>query len=301
MTEGITTKGWLVVAAVSLGACQLIVATEQFAESSIQCFDGIDNDDDGLTDCADESCSEACGIDRIRCGNGIVDPGEECDPGPGSPECDDDCTFARCGDFFVNPYRGEQCDDGNQDSGDGCSAECFREDGENFCGDGIQQEGEQCDHGGDSPECDRDCTFASCGDSYINPVRGEQCDDGNQISGDGCSASCTLENEMAFCGDGIQQPGEECDTGGDSPGCDGDCTIAFCGDDYINPTRGEQCDDGNLDNGDGCDAMCRLEPGPGPGGNPAVCGDGILQSPEQCDDGNTVGGDGCSATCKVEP
>ena len=33
----------------------------------------------------------------------------------------------------------------------------------------------------------------------------------------------------------------------------------------------------------------------------AVCGDGILVSPdEQCDDGNMIGGDGCSMNCQRE-
>ena len=32
----------------------------------------------------------------------------------------------------------------------------------------------------------------------------------------------------------------------------------------------------------------------------AVCGDGIIVTPEQCDDGNTLGTDGCSANCTLE-
>ncbi len=35
------------------------------------CFDGIDNDADGLVDKADPDC--------WRCGDGVVDPGEECE------------------------------------------------------------------------------------------------------------------------------------------------------------------------------------------------------------------------------
>ena len=54
------------------------------------------------------------------CGNGVLDPGETCDP-PGSPAgpngniCRPDCTV--CGDGVVQMSDGEQCDDGN-------SAEC---------------------------------------------------------------------------------------------------------------------------------------------------------------------------------
>jgi cysteine-rich repeat protein len=56
---------------------------------------------------------------------------------------------------------------------------------------------------------------------------------------------------------------------------------------------GEECDDGNTADGDGCSASCTNEVTP-------VCGDGILQSGEECDDGNTADGDGCSATCATE-
>jgi cysteine-rich repeat protein len=34
---------------------------------------------------------------------------------------------------------------------------------------------------------------AHCGDGFTDPGLGEQCDDGNTISGDGCSATCQLE------------------------------------------------------------------------------------------------------------
>ena len=46
----------------------------------------------------------------------------------------------------------------------------------------------------------------TCGDAFIDP--GEKCDDGNQVSGDGCDATCQSEG---YCGDGIVQPPEECD------------------------------------------------------------------------------------------
>lgn len=64
----------------------------------------------------------------------------------------------------------------------------------------------------------------------------------------------------------------------------------FCG----NGMReaGEQCDDGNTFNGDGCSAGCRLES--------ADCGNGIKNIGEECDDGNINYGDGCTPMCKLE-
>jgi len=55
---------------------------------------------------------------------------------------------------------------------------------------------------------------------------------------------------------------------------------------------GEQCDDGNTANGDGCSSICQTEV--------LICGNGIVEGYEQCDDGNTTNGDGCSSTCTIE-
>ncbi len=57
---------------------------------------------------------------------------------------------------------------------------------------------------------------------------------------------------------------------------------------------GEECDDGNTANGDGCSSTCTLEA-------PAPCGDGRIWLGEECDDGDALGGDGCSSTCQIEP
>ncbi len=55
---------------------------------------------------------------------------------------------------------------------------------------------------------------------------------------------------------------------------------------------GEQCDDGNTNNYDGCSSTCQEES--------PVCGNGRIETGEQCDDGNTNSNDGCSAQCKAE-
>lgn len=63
---------------------------------------------------------------------------------------------------------------------------------------------------------------------------------------------------------------------------------SVCGD---NQRQGdEQCDDGNREPGDGCDAYCRDE----------RCGNGSREGDEQCDDGNREPGDGCDASCLFE-
>ncbi len=69
--------------------------------------------------------------------------------------------------------------------------------------------------------------------------------------------------------------------------------LGFCGDGMVVDEIGEECDDGNNLDGDGCTADCLLE-------TPPVCGDGNLDPGEQCDDGNMLGGDGCDANCQIE-
>lgn len=152
-----------------------------------------------------------------------------------------------CGDGIVYDTPGalfEQCDDGNNDDGDGCSATCAVEGGE--CGDGVTQSalGEQCDDGNtlDDDGCSSTCQLEFCGDGTTQVGLGEQCDDGNALDEDGCSSACQLE----FCGDGTTQAGlgESCDDGNTSSGdgCSSSCVIEFCGDDVAQAGIGEQCD-----------------------------------------------------------
>ncbi len=91
------------------------------------------------------------------CGDSTPDVGEACDAGAESAVCDADCTAVQCGDGVRNIAAGELCDS-------------------------IV----------DTPGCDSDCTANTCGDGHRNPET-EQCDDGGNAPGDGCSATCTTE------------------------------------------------------------------------------------------------------------
>ena len=85
--------------------------------------------------------------------------------------------------------------------------------------------------------------------------------------------------------------GQLCPPGQFVIGIDQDGNVSCsCGDGTVSPGVGEQCDDGNTLDGDGCSSTCTLE---------IVCGDGVVEGAEQCDDGNTDGGDGCSSACTV--
>ena len=116
------------------------------------------------------------------------------------------------------------------------------------CGDGVSvPQCEACDDGNANSDttpdvCRSDCTLPRCGDGVADTAYGEECDDGNAESCDGCTRDCRIEHDTG-CGDGLIVPG--------------------CGPD--------QCDDGNLVDGDGCTATCRLERVPGGGGASSDC------------------------------
>ncbi|MDH3200583.1 MAG: hypothetical protein OEM15_06790 [Myxococcales bacterium] len=65
---------------------------------------------------------------------------------------------------------------------------------------------------------------------------------------------------VAVCGNGSVEGDEACDDMGESATCDDDCTLAECGDNVVNATAGEECDDGNMVAGDGCEPTCLLPP-----------------------------------------
>jgi len=114
------------------------------------------------------------------------------------------------------------------------------------CGDGVVDHDEVCDDGntvsGDG--CSADCkSDETCGNGIVDVAAGETCDDGNTVGGDGCSANCQ-SNET--CGNNVVDPGEDCDSGNVfTATCNPDCTKPRCGDGELNMPAGESCDDGN--------------------------------------------------------
>ncbi len=180
------------------------------------------------------------------CGNGIVDPGETCDPPMSVPDdhfpdnkCRETCTY--CGDGIVN--NGEECDFNDPDASHSCTNDCMIP----ACGDGIvDPSDETCDPPGSVPDtppgnenaCRDSCTY--CGDGIVN--NGEECDDPGDPR---CSDDCMVV--PPFCGDGIVDIGETCDPPGSVPdtppgnenACRDNCT--YCGDGIVN--NGEECDD----------------------------------------------------------
>ncbi|MES1183489.1 MAG: DUF4215 domain-containing protein [Myxococcales bacterium] len=309
-----------------------------------ECDDGDRDGGDGCSSgCTEEPFFDCTGqpstcTSSISCGNGVVEPGEVCDP-PGLNGCKPLCksftlqsTPPKCNNGSVE--KGEECEPPSP--GNGCNATCKVEDGwtcpqpgfcfkNPFCGDGIVQsaQNEGCDPPSPGNGCNSSCQVEGgwtcvglgpsvcvkpiCGNSVVEP--GEQCDDGNANATDGCAA-CSIS------------AGWSCPTAGSA-------CIPKCGD---GKKLGiEQCDDGNKVSGDGCNAGCKVEVGYScPTVNAkcvaSVCGDKNVDAGEGCDDGGlcfggtkagtactsdatctggglckTVAGDGCGPTCQPEP
>jgi MYXO-CTERM domain-containing protein len=305
------------------GVCEPAGCGNNLLESGEGCDDGNTANGDGCsTTCLIEN-NNACNDDSAgatgdaSCFSGI------CDTSGGAPGV---CEPAGCGNGLLE--TGEGCDDGNATSGDGCSATCLIED-DNACNDNAA--GATGDASCASGICDVSeggagvCEPAGCGNNVLES--GEGCDDGNTTSGDGCSATCLIEdggacndNAAGETGDGSCESGI-CDTTGGAPGV---CEPAGCGNNVLE--AGEGCDDGGTAPGDGCDDNCLIEDGEvcnddtagntgdtscasgicdeSEGGagicEPSGCGNGVLEAAEGCDDGNIEPGDGCAANCFVE-
>ena len=135
-----------------------------------------------------------------------------------------------------------------------------------------------------------ECVPTACGDGIVDGPEGladsqglEDCEDGNDISGDGCEPSdCTWTcSDDADCDDGDLCTGAEtCDQ--TSHTCQAGTPVADDSNDACTvPDTGEASE-------------CRC-------GRCAVgsCGDGVKDSDEECDDGNCTTNDGCEPDCTI--
>lgn len=184
----------------------------------------------------------------------------------------DMCILASCGNGQVDP--GEQCDPLAKDS-IACNDNCTQG---SICGNGIQESGEECDSLiGDTNVCNGSnaksiisdsnakiiaCQLSRCGDFYVNTKAGEMCDKGPEdtaaCNGNGNDVLDSAKCHPPSCGDGHanSKVGEQCDqlggvdTGkiGSNPGCNGIdagslmCKFSECGDGYVNLADREECD-----------------------------------------------------------
>ncbi len=319
----------------------------------------------GDAECASGFCDPA--DNTCRCdGDTDCPTGQLCDTSADPNACD----LPGCGNNIME--AGEACDDGNTTGGDGCSATCTVEilesEPNDACGaeDGPFAPAPTVNVlGSISPSGDLDFfsftlpgpgvssvkieTFqgvvpGACpaGNDTIIELRGTDCttvlagddDDGlnacSLIDAAGADAGArklpagtyfvrvgefgndaTIANYnvniqiLSTCGNGgAPEPTEACDDGNltNGDGCDANCTVSACGNGI--PAGTEACDDGNTTNGDGCSSTCTVEAGYTCMGSPSacsgVCNNGTIEANEGCEDGNTANGDCCSSTCQIQ-
>ena len=138
-----------------------------------------------VTDCknADGCCPGGCSNKNDSdcspsCGNGVLESGELCDNGSDKPcpsGCDDKDPCTK---------------DSLSGSVQTCTAECKHTKVT------TAQDGDWCCPQGANASTDADCS-AQCGNWSVEP--GEDCDDGNKTSGDGCSSACKKESSSNRC------------------------------------------------------------------------------------------------------
>ncbi len=240
----------------------------------------------------------ACAADSGDGGAIVADAGPSATlPEAGAPDVDvaveggpEAGPIAKCGNAKVEP--GEQCDDGNTNDHDGCSASCALEsafEGDTCPGKALNLVAES--------GLARAAVTASTGAAFSH--YGSGCGGGSgkdvvytftptssgkatvKLTADfaaivSARSSCELATSESKCGD-IAAP-----TGGNT-------TIeipVFQGAPVFLIVDGYGGSSGTFT----LDVTV----------SDAVCGNGIAELPEACDDGNTVSGDGCSATCALE-
>jgi cysteine-rich repeat protein len=207
----------------------------------------------------------------IECGDGGVNGWEECEYCNENEDCvSENCIGNVCApkngiendcNILRTFYTGTECGKPTEEM------ECFCK-GE-YCGDGIVQSGFE-------EECDFEENPDSCGPGLI------------------CNNNCICVDDVpggppsvGYCGNGIIEGDEECDwpeldgnectdflsyTGGvlgcyregHANECEFDfgfCTssVGSCGDGIVGNSPGEECDDNNNLNNDGCDEFCKFE------------------------------------------
>ena len=183
-------------------------------------------------------CTTSCGADCTYCGDGSVGDAEQCDDSNyvNGDGCDSTCHVV-CGDGFTvaretcDPPGAAVCNCCSAHPGPGCS--------NSACSNSVCAADPSCCTGPWTPVCaarasnDPACACCNvacgascqyCGDGVVDA--GEQCDDGNFVGGDGCSATCSV-----VCGNGLVDAGETCDP----PGPIGNCCIKHAGNHCTDP------------------------------------------------------------------
>jgi len=103
--------------------------------------------------------------------------------------------------------------------------------------------------------------YSICGDGVTTGA--EQCDDYNMVNGDGCDHTCQVEQHYYCTTQTVTNVGQHYDSNDPASVCTAwpkACT-GCCGNGILEALSGEQCDDGNTYDNDGCTNNCQVEGG----------------------------------------
>jgi len=167
------------------------------------------------------------------CGDGSIDPGEECDGGLGCMDCRCDADFEpmtppsldcqpTCGNGRIDP--GEECDDGNTQPGDGCDETCRLELGACCVGTGcsVVTESDCLTLGGSFFGVDSTCDVPDADGDGLRDECDECPNDAAKIQAGICG--CNVDDNADGDGDGVPDCSDEC------PGVDDAVFAPGCGD-----------------------------------------------------------------------
>jgi cysteine-rich repeat protein len=281
---------WLAFVVFAASACDSSSSNKEEADSGTTNkhpkVSDASTDGDSSEDLADGEvdAGKQLGLSNL-CGNGKVEGVEECDDGDFDERngCTALCKFS-CSDD-------SDCDDGNDCNG---KETCGTDDNEHACNDddAALDDGDPCGESGADKSClGGVCVANVCGDKKT--TGSEECDDGNLDPDDGCTPDCeyTCNTDEDCSGSDACLGDRTCDhhecVGGSKLDDQTACAItdknikSACGDTSI--TKDGWCMGGKCTCTD--------------------CGDGEIDGHEKCDDGVLNGTDDspnhCSINCQV--
>jgi cysteine-rich repeat protein len=247
-------------------------------DTRVRCHTDLDCTRPSVNPCIDGTCL-AIAPDPV-CSDGVVDAAEGCDDGNlvdgdgCSARCQPEDPESLCGNGAIDPE--EACDDGNTSAGDGCGSYCQLDDDWSTPGDdragfltcasvsaGVsltcRPDMGCCDSG---TECQPDPSYCQSPFFFKDCDGPEDCPTGMQCWAQSKYTGCDAHPEQTY-------GGVRCHTDADcfmsavNPCVEGFCAgepsdlpgyVPGCGSGSLDP--GELCDDGNTEDGDGCNAAC---------------------------------------------